>query len=134
MIKILEKDLLEDNFIISSFTDNISIDENIYFNKKDIYYFGNYKNEELDKIKKKLIKNKKRIINAVEKNVKFIICGNSIELFNNNFKQNELNLYTNYFNKKDKKIKHISNLKHGINAENFRYKNMICFNNINKLI
>ena len=35
MIKILEKDLLEDNFIISSFTDNISIDENIYFNKKE---------------------------------------------------------------------------------------------------
>lgn len=134
MIKILEKNMLDDNFIINSFTDNICINEPINFNKNDIYYFGNYKKEEIDKINKKLLRNKKRIINAIENNVKFIICGNSIELFNNKFKHNELNIYTNYYSKKNKKIKHVFNLNNGINAENFRYKNMICLNDISNLL
>lgn len=137
MIKIIEKDFLDDKFIISSFTDNISLNEDIKFNKNNIYYFGNYKKEELDKIKKKLIKNKKRLLKAIENNVKFIICGNSIELFNNSFYHNDLNIFTNYYNKRkylfNKKTKHVSNLENGIEAENFRYKNMFCINNLNKL-
>lgn len=130
MIKILEKDFLKDNFIIKPFAENISLKDNIYFSKENIYYFGNYKEEHLNDIKNKIIKNKKRIINAIENNVTFIIHGNSIEIFNNSFKHNDINLFTAYnkkrlFNKN--KIVKIDNIKTGIDTLNFKYKNLLCF-------
>ena len=130
MIKILEKDFLKDNFIIKPFAENISLKDNIYFSKENIYYFGNYKEEHLNDIKNKIIKNKKRIINAIENNVTFIIHGNSIEIFNNSFKSNDINLFTAYnkkrlFNKN--KIVKIDDIKTGIDTLNFKYKNLLCF-------
>ena len=140
MIKIIEKDLLEDDFIIKAFTKNIELKDKIFFSKNDIYYFGNYKKDKLNIIKKKILKNKKSIINAINKGVKFIIHGNSIDIFNNNFNKNEFNLFTAY-EKKDLKIKRkklkvkkrkqnkyivVNNLKKGIDTLNFRYKNLIC--------
>lgn len=130
MIRILEKDFLKDNFIIKPFAENISLKDNIYFSKENIYYFGNYKEEHLNDIKNKIIKNKKRIINAIENNVTFIIHGNSIEIFNNSFKHNDVNLFTAYnkkrlFNKN--KIVKIDNIKIGIDTLNFKYKNLLCF-------
>ena len=130
MIKILEKDFLKDNFIIKPFAENISLKDNIYFSKENIYYFGNYKEEHLNDIKNKIIKNKKRIINAIENNVAFIIHGNSIEIFNNSFKSNDINLFTAYnkkrlFNKN--KIVKIDDIKTGIDTLNFKYKNLLCF-------
>ena len=53
MIKIIEKEFLDDNFIIKPFTSNIKINENIYFKKDDTYYFGNYKKDKLNYIKEK---------------------------------------------------------------------------------
>ena len=130
MIKILEKDFLKDDFIIKPFAENISLKDNIYFSKENIYYFGNYKEEHLNDIKNKIIKNKKRIINAIENNVTFIIHGNSIEIFNNSFKSNDINLFTAYnkkrlFNKN--KIVKIDDIKTGIDTLNFKYKNLLCF-------
>lgn len=130
MIKILEKDFLKDNFIIKPFAKNISLSDNIYFSKNNIYYFGNYKEEHLDDIKNKIIKNKKRIIKAIENNVTFIIHGNSIDIFNNSFKHNDINLFTAYnkkrlFNKN--KITKVNNIKIGIDTLNFKYKNLLCF-------
>ena len=66
MIKIIEKDFLDDDFIIKPFARNIKINENIYFKKDDTYYFGNYKSDKLSHIKEKINKNKKRIISAIE--------------------------------------------------------------------
>ena len=43
MIKVIEKDFLDDDFIIKPFTKNINLKDNIYFSKDNIYYFGNYK-------------------------------------------------------------------------------------------
>ena len=140
MIKIIEKDLLEDNFIIKGFTKNIKLKDKITFTKDDTYYFGNYKKSDIDIIKKKILKNKKSIIRAINKGVKFIIHGNSIDIFNNNFNKNEFNLFT-AFEKKDLRIKRkklkiknkkhnkyiiVNNLKRGIDTLNFRYKNLIC--------
>lgn len=141
MIKVIEKDFLDDNFIIKSFTDNINIKDNIYFSKNNVYYFGNYKENKIDIIKAKVLKNKKRIINAIENNVTFIIHGNSIDIFNNSFKTNNINLFTAYDKKsfkilfkklkirkkKNKKISIIYDLKKGIDTLNFRYKNLLCF-------
>ena len=45
IVKIIEKDFLDDDFIIKPFASNICINENIYFNKKNTYYFGNYKED-----------------------------------------------------------------------------------------
>ena len=141
MIKVIEKDFLDDNFIIKSFTDNINIKDNIYFSKNNVYYFGNYKENKIDIIKAKVLKNKKRIINAIENNVTFIIHGNSIDIFNNSFKTNNINLFTAYDKKsfkilfkklkirkkKNRKISIIYDLKKGIDTLNFRYKNLLCF-------
>lgn len=141
MIKIIEKDFLNDDFIIKAFTSNIDIKENIYFSKNNVYYFGNYKDDKINIIKEKILKNKKRIINAIENNVTFIIHGNSINLFNNNFKMNEINLFTAYekksinimfkklkFRKKgSRRITRINNLNHGVDTLNFKYKNLLCF-------
>lgn len=141
MIKVLEKDYLDDKFIIKQFLYNIKIKENIFFDKKDTYYFGNYKEEKLDIIKQKVNKNKKRIINAIENGTKFIIYGNSINIFNNSFNHNNINLFTSYsensfknkFGKlvikkkyKNKNIKVVENINKCITTENFRYKNLIC--------
>ena len=138
MIKILEMDYLDDKFINKSFSKNISLDEKIVFSKNNIYYFGNYKQDKIDLIKKKLIKNKKNILNAIENQVKFIISGNSYEIFNNSFKHYDLNIYTSYGkNKFNNKIKIIDNLKNGIEGNSFKYKNLICIkdsNKINKII
>lgn len=148
MIKVIEKDLLNDNFINKQFISNIKKDEKIYFSKNDTYYFGNYTKEGLNIIKKKLLKNKKALKRAIENNIKFIISGNSIELFNNNFNHNDLNIYTCYNEKKFKnkikgirfshfkknnKLKYIDNISKTIDSENFRYKNLICIENINKM-
>lgn len=141
MIKVLEKDYLDDKFIIKQFLYNIKIKENIFFDKKDTYYFGNYKEEKLDIIKQKVNKNKKRIISAIENGTKFIIYGNSINIFNNSFNHNNINLFTSYsensfknkFGKlvikkkyKNKNIKVVENINKCITTENFRYKNLIC--------
>ena len=96
MIKIIEKEFLDDNFIIKPFASNIKISENIYFKKDDTYYFGNYKKDKLNYIKEKINKNKKRIISAIENGTTIIIHGNSIELFNNSFKACNINLFTAY--------------------------------------
>ena len=129
MIKVFEKQLLDDEFIIKQFTSNISLNE---------------KDESLLKIKKKIIRNKKKIINAIENGVKFIICGNSCEIFNNSFDHKGLNLFTCYnpnnFKKKikgikikekykDNKIKKVDNIKTAIPSENFLYKNLLCIKN-----
>lgn len=130
MIKIIEKEFLDDDFIIRPFTSNIGIDDNIYFSKKNVYYFGNYKKSKINLIKNKIRKNKKRIINAVENGVKFIIHGNSIDIFNNSFKARDINLFTAYDKKRiinTKKIKNIDSLKAGIDCFNFKYKNLTCF-------
>ena len=143
MIYALEKDYLKDDFIIKNYVNNININDKIKFNKEYIYYFGNYDKSYLKRIEKKLINNRKNIINAIEKGVKFLIYGNSIEIFNNSFKANKLNLFTCYDNKNlklkrnkiilknkySKYIKHIRSLNEGSDNINFRYKNLICFNN-----
>lgn len=141
MIKVIEKEYLDDNFIIKPFLHDVKINENISFDKKDTYYFGNYKDEKLDTIRKKVNKNKKRIINAIENGAKFIIYGNSINIFNNSFNHNNINLFTSYnkngfknkFGKliikkkyKNKNIEIVNNIKNCITSENFRYKNLIC--------
>ena len=130
MIKIIEKELLNDNFIIKPFASNIKINDNIYFSKENIYYFGNYKEDKLEIIKNKIKKNKNRIYKAIENGVKFIIHGNSIEIFNNSFKAKDINLFTAYEKKrliKKRYIKEINNLKKGSDTLNFKYKNLICF-------
>mgnify|MGYP003522758266 CR=1 FL=1 len=48
MIKIIEKEFLDDNFIIKRFASNKKKNENIYFKKDDTYYFGNYKKDKLN--------------------------------------------------------------------------------------
>lgn len=131
MIKIIEKDFLDDDFIIKPFASNINLNDKIYFSKKDTYYFGNYKDDKIHKIKEKLKKNKKRIIKAIENGTNFIIHGNSIDIFNNSFKYNDINLFTAYDNKrniiKKKTVKYINDLTNGIDSLDFRYKNLICF-------
>ena len=130
MIKIIEKEFLDDNFIIKPFASNIKISENIYFKKDDTYYFGNYKKDKLNYIKEKINKNKKRIISAIENGTTIIIHGNSIELFNNSFKACNINLFTAYDDKKlfkRKKVKFVNDLNYGINSLNSKYKNLICF-------
>lgn len=148
MIKVIEKDFLDDSFINKAFINNISLDDKLFFSKDNIYYFGNYKQDKLYLIKEKLLKNKKRLVNAIENNIKFIICGNSIELFNNTFKRDDLNIYTSNssfifkkkFNKlvikrrkKDINLKTVYTLKKVIDSTNFKYKNFICINNINQI-
>lgn len=141
MIKIIEKEFLDDNFIIKPLAGNINVKDKIYFSKNNIYYFGNYKKDKLSIIKKKIIKNKTNIKNAVEKGIKIIIYGNSIELFNNNFKRDTISLFTAYdknifsnhkgklcFKKNNNKntFKIIDNIQYGIDTLNFRYKNLLC--------
>ncbi len=152
MILALEKNYLDDNFVEKDFLNNLNINDKLIFNKKNIYYFGNYKEENIDIIKKKLINNKKNIKRAIENNVKFIITGNSYDIFNNSFKANNLNIFTAYNDKmfkkninkiiikKDRtnnKLSIINNLSKGINNKNFIYKNFLCLNNpkiIHKII
>lgn len=149
MIKVLEQDYLQDDFINKQFVSNIKSYERLKFTKNNIYYFGNYTKEGLSLIKQKLIKNKNAIKRAIENNVKFIICGNSTQLFNNSFNHNDLNIFTSYNknifkrkikgikfkkNKSNKKIKSISNLNNVIDEENFRYKNLICIKDIKKIL
>ena len=134
MIKIIEMEYLDDNFINTSFCKNISLNENITFSKGNIYYFGNYKEDKIELIKKKLIKNRKNLLNAIQNNVKFIISGNSFEMFNNSFKPYDLNIYTNYSKSKhSNKIRYIADLKKGIEGNIFKYKNLICIKNTNKI-
>lgn len=148
MIKILEKDFLNDDFINKELADNIKIKEKISFTKENIYYFGNYELDKLKIIKKKMIKNKKSLIKAIEKGIKFIICGNSIEIFNNDFKTNGLNIYTNYNpsifkrrgnnlkiknDKGNASIKTVNSINKVIASSNFRYKNLICIANEEKI-
>ncbi len=132
MIKVLEKDFLNDKFIDNNFTSNIKLNDKLNFNKNNIYYFGNYDENYIDVIKEKLIKNKKSIIKAINNNIKIILAGNMKEIFNNEFNINGLNLYTclncklrkkikNY-----KKIKNINNIDKPFEEVNFRYKNLIC--------
>lgn len=141
MIKIIEKDFLDDDFIIKPFASNINVNDKLYFSKNNTYYFGNYKEDRLPEIKNKISKNRKRLIRAIENGVRFIIHGNSINIFNNSFKSKDINLFTAYdkknvkirFNKlkltkrKNKNILIINDLNDGIDSLNFRYKNLICF-------
>lgn len=152
MIKVLESSYLKDEFINKNLISNINLTDNISFSKDNIYYFGNYNEDNLELIRKKLLKNKKRIINSIEKGIKFIICGNSFELFNNQFNSKSLNIYTCYdsisFKKKFSKLKikdkknnykiiKVNNLSKVISNANFRYKNLLCIKdekNIDKII
>ncbi len=142
MIKAIEKDLLCDSFLNTQFLSNIGITDKINFNLNDIYYFGNYDNDKIGIIKKKINNNKNNIKKAVNRGVKFIITGNSIKLFNNNFNTSDINLFNTYNDKSFKhkrhklcfkkhkhnyKIKYINNLDNA-NNDNFRYKNLICIN------
>ena len=146
MIVAIEKDFLNDNFISKQFINNIKLESRIVFSKNNIYYFGNYKEDKLNDIKNKLVKNKKNINRAIENNVKFIVTGNSYNLFNNSFKHNDLNIFTAYNNKmfkrninkikfkkdkENKNLKIIYNLSDGINNKNFIYKNLLCVENCN---
>ena len=103
MIRVLEKDFLNDSFIQKVCTKNICLNDRMNFNNKDIYYCGNYSDDKIDLIKNKLLKNKKRIINAIENNAKFIVCGNSYDILNNSFNKSDLNIYTAYNKKMFKK-------------------------------
>lgn len=152
MIKVLEKDFLDDEFINKQFISNISLNEKLTFNKNDIYYFGNYDDDYINFIKDKLYHNKKSMLNAIERNVKFIVCGSSCEIFNNHFKCNDINLFTLYnpsmFKYRFKKlkirkeknninIKYVNSLDKVVNASCFRYKNLFCISsekNIDKII
>ena len=149
MIMVLEKSKLDDSNIKKGLINNISINDKIIFSKENIYYFGNYDERYIKDIRRKLYNNKRNIINAVEKGIKFIICGNSVEIFNNNFNAKDFYLYTSYnknqfknkingikFKKRYKKnrIINIDNLNSTINSTNFRYKNLICIKNINDII
>ncbi len=144
MIKVLEQEYLNDNFINKKFISNMSIKDKVYFKKGNIYYFGNYKEEKLSEIKNKLNKNKKSLIKAIESGVKFIVCANSFELFNNSFKVEGLNLFTSYnprmfkskinkvIIKNDKvkyEIKKVNDLTKVIASQNFMYKNFLCIKN-----
>lgn len=134
MIKIIEMEYLDDNFINTSFCKNISLNEKITFSKGNIYYFGNYKEDKIELIKKKLIKNRKSLLNAIQNNVKFIISGNSFEMFNNSFKPYDLNIYTNYSKSKhSNKIIYIDDLKKGIEGNVFKYKNLVCVKDTKKI-
>ena len=123
-----------------------------FFNKNNIYFFGNYEEDKLKYIKNKLIKNKKNIKRAIENNIKFIVTGNSYDIFNNSFKHDDLNIFTAYnkkmFKKKIRKIrikkdkdnlnlKTVYSLEKGVNSKNFKYKNLLCIkrpDTINKII
>ena len=143
MIRAIEKDLLCDSFLNTRFLKNIDVNDKINFNLNDIYYFGNYDKDKLNIIRKKINSNKRSIRKAVNRGVKFIITGNSIKLFNNNFNTKDINLFNTYNDKsfkcrrrqilfknyrKSNKIKYIDNLDNA-NNDNFRYKNLICINN-----
>src|SRR5574344_1921058 len=143
MIKVVEKDYLQDDFINKQFINNINIKDKITFSKDDIYYFGNYDEDKIKLIKKKLLSNKKSIIRAIKNDVKFIICGNSFDMFNNHFNTKDLNIYTSYNKKafikikkllirkhyKDNIINKIDNLDMVSDTNNFRYKNTYCLSN-----
>ena len=135
MIKILEKDFLNDKFIDTNFIENIRLNDKLNFNKDNIYYFGNYDEKYVETIKNKLIKNKKNIIRAINNNIKIILAGNTKEIFNNEFNIKGLNLYTCLNCKLRKKIKNYKKIKkvNDINKPfeeiNFRYKNLICIDN-----
>lgn len=152
MVVAIEKDLLNDCFIDKNFICNLSIEDKITFNKNNIYFFGNYEEDKLKYIKNKLIKNKKNIKRAIENNIKFIVTGNSYDIFNNSFKHDDLNIFTAYnkkmFKKKIRKIrikkdkdnlnlKTVYSLEKGVNSKNFKYKNLLCIkrpDTINKII
>ena len=145
LIIAIEKDYLDDDFILKTYINNYNINNRLKFYKDYIYYFGNYKENKLKIIEKKLIRNKKNIINAIENGCKFLIYGNSINLFNNCFEHRKLNIFTVYdskhikfkknsikFKKKySNNIKYINSLNEVSDNINFRYKNLICFNNKN---
>lgn len=141
MIKVLEAEYLNDNFIDKKFVSSLGINDKISFSKENIYYFGNYEEDKIPMIKNKLIRNKKSMLKAIEAGVRFIVCGNSVEMFNNDFKTNGLNIYTFYnpslfkrrlnhvIIKKDKyknEIKTVRGLDKVICAVNFKYKNFLC--------
>ncbi|MEG2351527.1 MAG: hypothetical protein RSB54_02470, partial [Bacilli bacterium] len=107
------------------------------------YYFGNYQQDKLDKVFKKINNNKKLIKNAIENKAKIIICGNSYELFNNRFNvKDSINLFTAFNNnnftkrrfskfmkireKNDDTLEKISSLNYVVQNENFKYKNLYC--------
>lgn len=143
MIIAIEKNNLDDDFIVKTFIKNMNINNRLNFNKDDIYYFGNYNKDMLNKIEKKLINNKKSLIKAIESGTKFLIYGNSIDIFNNSFKRNKLNIFTVYDNKNinirnnkmkvknkyNKSIKQVYGLNIASDNINFRYKNLVCFKN-----
>lgn len=152
MVVAIEKDLLNDCFADKNFICNLSIKDKITFNKDNIYFFGNYCEDKLEYIKNKLIKNRKNIKRAIENNIKFVVTGNSYDIFNNSFKHDDLNIFTAYnkkmFKKKISKIrikkdkdnlnlKTVYSLEKGVNSKNFKYKNLLCIkspNTINKII
>ena len=141
MIKAIAKELLDDDYIIKEYVENLNINDRLLFNKNNIYYFGNYKEDELNKIEQKLIRNRKSLIKAIDKGVRFIICGNSINIFNNSFKANKLNIFTAYniklkrkriYTNKSNDIKLVYNLNTPIDSINFKYKNLICISNLKR--
>ena len=47
MIKVLESSYLKDEFINKNLISNINLTDNISFSKDNIYYFGNYNEDNL---------------------------------------------------------------------------------------
>lgn len=152
MVVAIEKNLLNDCFADKNFICNLNIEDKLTFNKNNIYFFGNYDEDKLEYVKNKLIKNRKSIKRAIENNIKFIVTGNSYDIFNNSFKHGDLNVFTAYnkkmfkrkigkikikMDKDDFNLRTIYNLEKGINSTNFKYKNLLCIKNpntINKII
>lgn len=141
MIKVFEKDFLDDTLIKHYRASNIGIKERINFNSKDIYYFGNYQEDKLNKVRKKIIGNYKNIKRAIERKAKIIVTGNSCNLFNSTFKPGKsISLFIAYDPKKFRRaklsrfirinkvrkteIKKIYSLDEIIDSENFSYKNL----------
>lgn len=78
-IRFLEKKLKEQNIDVE--ISLLSINDNIDFNKYDLYYIGTGSEQNQLLVLNNLIKYKQKVLNAINNNKYFICTGNSLELF-----------------------------------------------------
>ena len=104
-IKALEKSLKDQK--IKVVVDNLSINDNIDFNKYDLIYIGSGTEDNKLIVLQDIIKYKNKIKNYIEDNKFFIATGNSHELFGKyiytNTRHNALNIFpynSEYINKR----------------------------------